>query len=77
MENVEEYIKRLQDHIIHAKSTYKVMVKELREDADFRPAAEIVLALTGQGDTTSDNDVIATQGSLGSSGSLNKFADID
>ncbi|KAG0592512.1 hypothetical protein KC19_1G258500 [Ceratodon purpureus] len=77
VENVEEYIKRLQDHIIHAKSTYKVMMKELREDADFRPAAEIVLALTGQGDTTSDNDVIATQGSLGSSGSLNKFADID
>lgn len=74
---MEEYIKLLQDHIILAESTYKLMVKELREDANFRPADEIVLALTGQGNTTSENDFVATQGSLGSSVSLNSFANGD
>lgn len=65
VETVEDYIKRLQDHIISAESTYKLLVKELREDANFRPADEIVLALTGLGSTTSDNfDVIATQAPL-------------
>jgi hypothetical protein len=66
VESVEEYIKRLQDHIISAESTYKLLVKELREDANFRPADEIVLALTGQGSSTAsdNNDVIATQASL-------------
>ena len=76
MENIEEYIKRLQDHIILAESTYKFFVKELREDANFRPANEIVLALTDQG-SISDNNVIATQGSLGSSVSLNNFSNLD
>lgn len=76
VENIEEYIKRLQDHIILAESTYKLFVKEIREDANFRPANEIVLALTDQG-SISDNNVIATQGSLGSSVSLNNFANLD
>ncbi|XP_024382752.1 uncharacterized protein [Physcomitrium patens] len=67
VENVEEYIKRLQDHIVIAESTYKLCVKEMREDANFRPADEIVLALTGQ---AISDDVIATQASLGSSVSL-------
>ncbi|XP_024370085.1 uncharacterized protein [Physcomitrium patens] len=69
VENMEEYIKRLQDHIVLAESTYKLRVKEMREDANFRPADQIVLALTDQ--ATSDVDVLATQGSLSSSASLN------
>lgn len=58
VENVEEYIKLLQDHIALAESTYKMCVKELREDANFRSADEIVLSLTGQ--ATSAVDVAAT-----------------
>jgi len=60
VENVEEYIKLLQAHIAHAKSTYLMCVKDLREAANFRPADEVVLSLTGQ--ATSDMDVVpATQ----------------
>lgn len=59
VENVEEYIKLLQDHIDLAESTYKMCVRELREDANFRPADEVVLSLTGQ--ASSDVDVAGTQ----------------
>lgn len=56
---MEEYIKLLQDHIAHAEMTYKECVRELREDANFRPADEIVLSLTGQ--ATSDVVAAAAQ----------------
>lgn len=39
--------------------TYKGCVRELREDANFRPADEIVLSLTGQ--ATSDVVAAAAQ----------------
>lgn len=57
MENVEEYIKLLEDHIALAESTYKTCVRELREDANFRPEDEAIRSLTGE--ATSDV-VVAT-----------------
>ena len=61
VENVEQYIERMQEHIIMAESIYKLLVKELREDANFRHADEIILALTGQGTTTSTTPVATSE----------------
>lgn len=76
---MEEYIKLLQDHIALAESTYKMCVKELREDANFRPADEVVLSLTGQ--ATSDMDVVAaatqTPSYIRPSVSLNDLENLD
>lgn len=43
---MEEYIVLLQDKIRQAETTYKLLVKDIIEERNFRPADEIIHALT-------------------------------
>lgn len=67
---MEEYVKQLQENVILAETTYKLCVKDIRDDVNFRPANELVNALTAQAPAEIDTPQLPAQTSLDSTMSL-------